>query len=166
MGSQTTMGAVLWPSQAQVRRFYGEAGNPSCTAGMAKLAYPMKVAWDKKTIIRRFRCHIKVEAAFERIFQKTLAQYGEKEIARLRLDLFGGCYNFRRMRGGKTFSMHAYGIAFDIDPERNQLKWTRAKASLAKADYEPFWKIVESEGAVSLGRARDFDWMHFQFARL
>jgi hypothetical protein len=28
------------------------------------------------------------------------------------------------------------------------------------------WKIIESEGAVSLGRRKDYDWMHWQFARL
>ena len=31
---------------------------------------------------------------------------------------------------------------------------------------EEFWEIVESEGWTSLGRARDFDWMHFQAPRL
>ena len=32
--------------------------------------------------------------------------------------------------------------------------------------YEPFWRIVEGEGLLSLGRTRNFDWMHFQAARL
>lgn len=155
-----------WPTQAGVRSYFGEPGSPQATAGMADLAYPMKIAWDKSQIIRRFRCHAKVEAPIERIFQKTLAQYGADGVTKLGLDIFGGCYNYRPMRGGNNWSMHAFGIAVDLDPENNQLKWTKAKARFAKADYEPFWKIVESEGAVSLGRARDYDWMHFQFARL
>ena len=33
-------------------------------------------------------------------------------------------------------------------------------------EYAAFWQFVEAEGAVSLGRARDYDWMHFQFATL
>ena len=70
------------------------------------------------------------------------------------------------MRGAKTWSMHAYGIAVDLDPERNQLKWGRDKAVFARPEYVPFWNIVESEGATSLGRARNYDWMHFQFANL
>lgn len=157
---------TTWPNQAGVRAFYGEPGNPQCTAGMAELAYPMKIAWDKTAVIRRFRCHAKVEKPFERIFAATLAHYGLPEIQRLGLDLFGGCYNLRQMRGGTAWSMHSWGIAIDLDPTRNQLKWGRDRAAFAKPAYEPFWKIVEAEGATSLGRARNFDWMHFQFAGL
>lgn len=155
-----------WPTQAGVRSYFGEPGSPQATAGMVDLAFPMKIAWYKSQVIRRFRCHAKVEAPIERIFQKTLAHYGQADVTRLALDIFGGCYNYRPMRGSTNWSMHAYGIAVDLDPENNQLKWTKAKAKFAKADYAAFWNIVESEGAVSLGRSKDYDWMHFQFARL
>jgi hypothetical protein len=37
---------------------------------------------------------------------------------------------------------------------------------MAKPAYEPFWKFVEEEGAVSLGRARNYDYQHFQCALL
>ena len=84
----------------------------------------------------------------------------------LGLDLVGGCFNNRPMLGGSKPSMHAYGIAWDLDPERNQLKWDHKLAVFATPKYEKFWAIVEQYGATSLGRERDFDWMHFQFARL
>lgn len=155
-----------WPTQAGVRSYFGEPGSPQATAGMVDLAFPMKIAWDKSQIIRRFRCHAKVEAPLERIYQQTLAHYGAADITRLGLDIFGGCYNYRPMRGGSNWSMHAFGIAVDHDPENNQLKWNKTKARFAKPEYVAFWNIVESEGAVSLGRAKDYDWMHFQFARL
>lgn len=155
-----------WPSQAGVRSYFGEPGNPQATAGIAELPYPMKIAWDKNQIIRRFRCHAKVAEPMERIFQKTLDHYGQEGVTDLALDIFGGCYNFRPMRGSTNWSMHAYGIAVDLDPEHNQLKWGRDRAKFAKPEYEPFWQIVEGEGALSLGRARNYDWMHFQFARL
>lgn len=160
------MSATAWPRQAEVRAFFGEPGGTDATAGMVDLAYPMRVAWDTKQTIRRFRCHRKVEGAFEQIFASTLAHYGLPEIQRLGLDLFGGCYNFRQMRGGSSWSMHSWGIAVDLDPTRNQLKWGRDRAQFAKPEYEMFWRIVEAEGGVSLGRAKNYDWMHFQFARL
>lgn len=154
------------PTQAQVRAFYGEPGNPDCTAGMVDLAYPMKIAWDLSSTVNRFRCHKKCEVAFENIFKNTLAHYGLAKVQALSLDIFGGCYNLRQMRGGTSWSMHSWGIACDLDPEHNQLKQNKSTAKFAKAEYEAFWKIVEAEGAVSLGRAKDYDWMHFQFARL
>lgn len=161
-----TIAAKKWPLQADVPQFFGEAGSPQATAGMAVLPFPMVVAWAPDQTVRQFRCHAKVARPFESIFRNTLAHYGEAEIRRLRLDRFGGCYNFRPIRGGKAFSMHAYGIAFDIDPERNQLKWGKDRASLARPEYVAFWNIVEAAGAISLGRERNIDWMHLQFARL
>lgn len=160
------MTTVTWPTQANVRAVFGEPGNAQCTAGLVDLAYPMFIAWDLTQRITRFRCHAKVEKPLERIFQATLAYYGLQRIHDLKLDVFGGCYNLRQMRGGTAWSMHSWGIAVDLDPERNQLKWGRDRAAFAKPEYEPFWKIVEAEGAVSLGRAANRDWMHFQFARL
>lgn len=154
-----------WPTQAKVREFYGEPGNPKCTAGMADV-YPMRIAWSKSDIVRRFRCHVLVEQAMETIFKNTLAHYGQAQLTKLGLDLFGGCYNLRQMRTSKAWSMHSWGIAVDLDPERNQLKWGKDKATFAKPDYITFWNIVEAEGGVSLGRERNYDWMHFQFARL
>ncbi|AFL51378.1 hypothetical protein ABIE78_002797 [Sinorhizobium fredii] len=70
------------------------------------------------------------------------------------------------MRGGNSYSMHSWGIAMDFDPERNQLHAYKPSARLSHSDAVPFWVAWESEGWLSLGRARDFDWMHVQAARL
>ncbi len=156
---------MKWPTQSGVPAFFGEPGSTKATAGMADV-YPMRIAWDKKQVVRRFRCHALVESAMESIFRKTLAHYGQAQLAKLGLDLFGGCYNYRPMRGSKNWSMHAYGIAVDLDPERNQLKWGKDRAVFARPEYVAFWNIVESEGATSLGRAANMDYQHFQFARL
>jgi hypothetical protein len=62
--------------------------------------------------------------------------------------------------------MHAWGIAIDFDAANNGLKWNHTRASLAHPDCIPFWEIWESVGWLSLGRAKDFDWMHVQAAKL
>jgi len=116
--------------------------------------------------VKTFRCHEKVATPLTTIYREAAKHYGEKEFRKLGLDLFGGCYNYRNMRGGTSLSTHAYGVAVDHDPERNQLRWGKDRAEFAKPVYDPFWAIVEAQGAVSLGRARNYDWMHFQFARL
>jgi hypothetical protein len=62
--------------------------------------------------------------------------------------------------------MHSWGIAIDFDPMRNQLKWGRDKARLAKPDAKKFWQAWERQGWVSLGRRKNYDWMHVQAAEL
>lgn len=146
--------------------FYGEAGGAACTSGRVLLPFAFVIAWDTSKKISRFSCHEKLVDEFTAIWAEAAKHYGEKEFRRLRLDQYGGCFEYRPMRGGDRLSTHAWGVAYDVDPAKNQLKWGRDRATLAKADYEPFWKIVEAKGAVSLGREQNRDWMHFQFATL
>lgn len=153
----------VFPRQKDVLEFYGKVGTNQTKV---ILPYKMKLAWDTSKTISRFSCHKKVALPMQAIFEDTLAHYGLEEIQRLGLDLFGGCLNIRKMRGGSRYSMHSWGIAVDLDPKRNQLKWDNTRASFAKQEFEAFWSIVEKHGAISLGRERNFDWMHFQFARL
>lgn len=158
--------ANTWPRQKDVPSFFGPAGGSRATAGRVTLPIKFRLAWDLDEQIGSFKCHDLVAAPMEAIWNQTVQHYGEQRFRELRLDLFGGCYANRPMRGGSRPSMHAYGIAYDVDPEHNQLKWTRDRATLDDAAYDPFWRIVEATGAVSLGRVANFDWMHFQFARL
>lgn len=158
--------AEAWPLQRDMEAFYGKAGGPQCTAGKVVLPMPFVIAWNTSQSVSRFSCHEKVAGAFTAIFNEAHAHYGSTAMASLKLNSFGGCYNFRKMRGGRSLSTHAYGIAVDLNPTENQLRWNSSRARMARSEYEPFWKIVEAHGGVSLGRERDFDWMHFQFARL
>ena len=96
----------------------------------------------------------------------VLAHYGAHDIHELGLDRFGGCYANRAMRGGTRLSMHAYACAIDWDPERNPLRADHRWARFARAEYKPFLDAWEAEGWTSLGRAKDFDWMHVQAAHL
>ncbi|ORE97581.1 peptidoglycan-binding protein [Aurantimonas sp. 22II-16-19i] len=152
-----------WPRQAGVPAFYGAVGTRQ-----ARVAVPfeMVLAWSKATRIRSITLHEKVAPSAKRVLQTVAALYSASEREALGLNLFGGSLNVRRMRGGSAWSMHAWGIAIDFDPERNQLKWGAPKARLSHPDALPFWKAWEAEGWLSLGRARNYDFMHVQAARL
>ncbi len=63
-------------------------------------------------------------------------------------------------------STHSWGIAIDWDADRNPLRATSKTALLATPPYAKFLDLWEEEGFVSLGRARNYDWMHVQAARL
>lgn len=151
-----------WGRQRDMTRRFGAAGGAQCTAGKVNLPFKMRIAWDKRSTITRFSCHEKVADSAERVYGRIASAYSPEDIRRLGIDLFGGCYNYRKKRGGSTLSTHAYGLAIDSDPERNQLKWNAARARLAQPDAVEFWRCWEAEGWLSLGRARDFDWMHVQ----
>jgi hypothetical protein len=163
--SNNTPLSQRWPKQDynSMVNFYGPVGENQTKL---EVPYKLKLAWAPSTTLTKITCHEKVAKSLYSIFENTLKIYGEKEISKLRLDLFGGCLNVRKMRGGSSWSIHSWGAAVDFDPDNNQLKWGKDKASFAKPVYDDFWKIVEKEGWVSLGRERNYDWMHIQSARL
>jgi hypothetical protein len=157
-----------WPrdtaGQAEMRGFFGQPGQPPIQK--VPCPWPLKLAWNPAQRVTHIGCHAKVADSLGRVLTKVHAHYGAAELARLRLDLFGGCFAPRKKRGGSTWSTHAWAAAIDWDPARNQLAWGRDRASLAAPAYDFWWKCWEAEGWVSLGRSCNFDWMHVQAARL
>lgn len=161
-GASRAAARARWPRQRDVQQFYGPPGTGFVTM---TLPFAMRIAWEPSQKITKVTVHGKCREAFERIWKRTLDTYGLDVVRELRLDMFGGCANVRRMRGGSAWSMHAFACAWDVDPDRNQLSWNRKSATLDDPPYEPFWDIVYDEGGLSLGRERDFDHQHFQFTR-
>jgi hypothetical protein len=153
-----------WPKQdyRSMVDFYGPVGENQTSL---ILPYPLILDWDTSYAIKKITCHEKVKNSLERIFSLTLEKYGMESIKKLDLNKFGGCLNVRKMRGGSSWSIHSWGCAVDLSSDKNQLKWGSDKAQFAKKEYDSFWKIVENEGWVSLGRYKNYDWMHFQAAR-
>lgn len=148
-----------WPKQSEVPAFFGAKG---ANQVRIQLPYTMYLDWDLGKSVNTIVCHKKVAPSLQRIFEAVYQEFGDEEIKRLGLNHYGGCLNVRRVRGGDSWSMHSWGIAVDMDPDRNQFRWGPDKARLAKPDATRFWEIVEAESWVSLGRERGFDFMHMQ----
>lgn len=161
--AKATQVAAVWPRERDAEKFYGA---PGTNHTRFKLPYPMKLAWDLDNIVDEITMNRICGPSAIRVLSRVHEHYGIKEIRRLGFDLFGGCYNNRPKRGGKSKSMHAYACALDFDPVRNQLRWGRDRARLALPSCEQWWKFWEEEGWVSLGRLRNYDWMHVQAANL
>jgi len=146
-----------WPTRNQREAFYGRPGTGHT---LLNIPYPMRIAWDTKQTVNRVTVHSKCADSLDRILKEILQVYGYDEIRKLGIDLFGGIYNNRPVRGGSALSDHAYAAAIDLDPERNQLRWGADRAVFARPVYNKMFDAFEREGWVSLGRERNFDWMH------
>jgi len=151
---------------AQAIKDFGKPNEKGTYLVSINLPYPMRLAWDKKTIVKTMRCHKLVAANFTNVFKEILEVYGFEKIQELGIDIYGGCFNFRKMRGGSDYSRHSWGIAIDLDPERNLLKETSKTARFARPEYKPMIDIFYKHGFLSLGREKNYDWMHFEIKHI
>lgn len=153
----------VWPRQAEVPAYYGAVG---INQVQIPVPFDLWLAWSKSTRVRSISVHRLVADSAAHCFERIAQAYSAADRHGLGLDLFGGSLNVRKMRGGSSYSMHSWGIAIDFDPDRNRLDTHAPQARLSHSDAVPFWVIWESAEWLSLGRARNFDWMHVQAARL
>jgi len=162
------------PTDANPNNWYREAeleqalGSPTRKPPLTVVPCPWKLAlaWDLNTCPSGIGCHELVADSLARILSRAHDHYGPQRLRELGLHRYGGCYNKRRKRGGTHWSTHAWGLAIDWDPAHNKLKWGRDRARLARPEYDTWWRLWEEEGWVSLGRTRNFDWMHVQAVKL
>ena len=144
---------------------FGEAGDWS-NFSKIDLPFPMKIAWDKSKKINSTWCHKKIAKSLQYALKEILDHYGYERIVELRIDLFGGIFNYRKMRGSRTkWSRHSWAMAIDLDPERNALKTKAPKATFSQKEYKAMLDIFEMHGFLNYGRVKGFDWMHFEYAK-
>lgn len=154
-----------WPLQSDVRSgrsVFGKAGDESRLVNVVP-SFPVYFEGQR---VRSIRVHEVIADDVREALEEVLAHYGLERIRALKLDQYGGSYNYRPSRSGGALSMHAWGIALDWMPAENGMSVGAPKAVLSGAEYRAWWEIWEAHGAVSLGRERNYDWMHLQFARL
>lgn len=147
-------------TDAQIIKKYGQPGDNLVTV---TLPYKMRLAWEPHTFVERITCHELIASQLKAVFVDLLNHYGYEKLVELGIDLYGGCYNKRLMRGSSTkWSRHSWGIAIDLDPARNTLKESKKTARFARPEYKPMIDIFYKHGFFSLGVEKDYDWMHFE----
>lgn len=125
---------------------------------VAKLPAPIPLSWDRGVRVVRFQCHHRLVERFEAAFRRV---YYSPE-AWSSIDDFGGCYEFRAVRGARrSLSRHSWGIAVDLDVADNPMG--------GEGDMNPLVvEAFEAEGFAWGGRfsGRRVDPMHFEFVDL
>lgn len=158
---------TIWPRQRDVPGFFGEDPH---SAPMAYVTPPFTMFEEYDRLpsqrVSRFMCHRLVKEPIQRIFAATLEHYGAADVRRLDLDIFSGCRVIRIVTGGIGYSMHSWGIAYDSDAAHNEFRDSWTESAFSKSAYKPWVEFWYAEGAINLGRERNYDAMHFQFARL
>lgn len=91
-----------------------------------------------------------LELAFERVISRDFVGY---------LKTWDGCFNLRSRRGGHDWSLHAWGIAFDVNAAWNKMG---VKPSLHQGVVQCFTDSGFDWG----GNWRNPDGMHFQLATI
>lgn len=152
-----------FPKYKDIRKYYGE---PTKNLITVEIPYSLRLAWNTKVSVDKITCHKKVANSLTGILEDLRDHYGLEQLTALGIDLYGGCFNHRKMRGGRQLSTHSWGVAIDLDPARNRLRWNHTRAQFAKPSYEFLLAAFAGEGWVSLGEAKDYDWMHFQAVRV
>lgn len=155
---------IIWPRESQLDKFYGPKGKNQVKV---HCPYELYFDWAPKSKTNSITINEKCAPSLERCLAAIHKEYGDAKIKALKLNSFGGSLNVRFKRGSShQWSTHSWGAAIDWWPIKNQYKWPRPKALLSDKIYIPFWEIWEAEGWVSLGRARNYDWMHIQAVSL
>jgi hypothetical protein len=146
-----------WPSvptgRTAVEALYGKPGNALCYAGRATLPASLPLSWQPATKITVFACHKLIEDVFTSFFKQIF----DRQLWAL-LEDFGGCYNYRVVRGSTNVSTHAYGIGIDINTKSNAL------GKPPKMD-QRIVAIGDDHGLLWGGNWNRPDGMHFQRAR-
>jgi len=148
-------------TQENVRDEYGKPGDKGnfATVGVPK-GFNLKYDGQPVKVIRGV--HTKVAQSLRSALEGILNHYGEERINKLGINIYSGVYNKRSKRGGTTWSLHSWGIAIDLYASKNALKTKSPDALFSREEYQQMIDIFEQNGWYSLGRAENYDWMHFQ----
>lgn len=100
--------------------------------------YPMEFSWDGRSV-GKIGCHKLIRVPLENALKEILNTYGYEWIVKYGLHLYAGCFNYRKGRGSRSLSDHAWAIAVDINPDANGLSttWVEGKKASNETYHMP-----------------------------
>lgn len=159
----------VWPHQSDCDTFYGDPRGDAGGAhtrweneNLTRIRPPFNMFYEGRWV-SSLLIHRKCADSLHRVLSTIWLDANEDQslIDEWGVSVYAGCYNYRLIRGGNRLSMHAYGCAIDLDPERNGL----GDRTPNFANHPHIIEAFESEGWEWGGRWSRPDGMHFQAAR-
>lgn len=129
-------------------------GPPELERGMVLYDVPADIEAAIPTAPKRVYCNRDLVKPLEQAFRNLIARgLGDQ------LRTWDGCFNIRKKKGGASTSLHAWGLAIDVNAAWNG--WNK------KPTMSPeFVKAFTDAGFTWGGNWRTPDGMHFQLAEL
>jgi len=154
------------PDYNSMVAFYGKPGNES---KLVRVTFPYRMRLYKRGAalnVRGHRVDTTCADSLVAILGDLLKKFEKDGLEEHGLDVFGGIYNYRKVRNGSSTSKHSWGVAIDLNPNenRNRQKWAANKVGASGYANMPVAavEIFEKHGWKSGGRAWGRDAMHFQ----
>jgi len=155
------------PRQGDCAAYYGTPGaDVQRQLTQIGLSFPLRIDWNLDQTVTRISVHQRAAPQLQAALEAVHEHYGLARMQALGIDRFAGCYNHRRMRGGSSWSMHAYGCAIDFYAGPNALRMRCPEALFCGPEYQDFLDIMEAHQWLNGGRLWGSDFMHFQRATL
>lgn len=155
---------TTWPKQKAVDAFYGNPRglNGQCSPrwqqrNLVTITPPFRMTYAGRPVARitiHRLCADSLVRALAAIWEAS--GRNQAKVDQWGASVFGGTFNYRLKRNSNTLSMHAYGAAIDLDPQRKPM------GQSARRFAPEVVKAFTDEGWVNLTN----DPMHFQAARL
>ena len=147
---------MIWPHDDMASKiaFFGKPGT-----NLIPITPPYQLYYDKHPV-KTITVNKMIATALLSVFNEILDKCGhdQSKVDAIGASEYGGCYNYRPIRGSSNLSNHAFGAAIDIDPDHNSLG--------AKIGKMPPLVITafKNQGALWGGDYKGRkDWMHFEF---
>lgn len=158
-----------WPLQSELKSKFGVPDySGKFKTHMVQIQLPYTMWMDD---IRITKCWMNKVCAdsLVRVLTTVWDAYDRdyEKIKAAQLHIFSGSWNIRNMRGGRSLSTHAYGLAIDIAAPYNALGKKPGYNKYSFTEDHPLVKAFEAEGWTWGGRwEKRPDGMHFQAARV
>src|SRR5205814_152880 len=123
-----------WPHDDMASKitFFGDPKKADFQSkNMITIIPPYQMYYDKHPL-KGINVNKKIASALLAVFNEILDKCGhnQKEIDEIGASVYGGCYNYRPIRGSTNLSNHAFAAAIDINPEAFPLGSTKKQSPI------------------------------------